>query len=140
MNHEYYCDNCIYNYTEAGKVLDFKEYNISANLDMIYAHIIKYSNLIFFNEHQRLFTANLTRGPQSVANQTCAYEEVLNNFCITDLAKKQTSKFQLLNCLEITFIQSCHLNSISQTNAKSYFRIAYFAFQALTCMSILLLI
>ena len=82
INCEYYCDNCMYNHIEAGQVLDFEEYNISAKLDMIYVYTKKYSDLLLFSECQRLFIANPTRGPQTTTNQTHAYEKTLNNFIL----------------------------------------------------------
>lgn len=68
MNYEHYYLNCIYNYIEASQVLNFEKYNVSAKLGMIYACIIKYSDLLFFSKHQKLFVANPTRGPQIIVD------------------------------------------------------------------------
>lgn len=62
INCEYYCNNYIYNYTEIGQILDFEEYNVSVKLGIIYVHIIKYFNLLLFNERHKLLITNLIRG------------------------------------------------------------------------------
>lgn len=48
INYEYCSDNYIYNYVETKQVLDFKAYDITAKLDIIYAHTTEYYNLILF--------------------------------------------------------------------------------------------
>lgn len=51
MNCKHWYDNYIYNYIEAGQVSNFKNYDVSAKLGMIYARTIKYSDLLFFSDH-----------------------------------------------------------------------------------------
>lgn len=46
----------MYNYINAGKVLEFELYNMTATkLVMIYERILKYSELQVFAEHNRLY-------------------------------------------------------------------------------------
>ncbi len=44
INCEYCCDNCIYNYREAGQVPMFEAYDVIAKLGIMYASTAKYSN------------------------------------------------------------------------------------------------
>ena len=53
-----YCDNCIYNYTEASQVPDFELYNVSARLAMMYERILEYSKLQISVKHNSLHTTN----------------------------------------------------------------------------------
>lgn len=61
INCEYYYNNCIYNYIKAGQVSDFKVYNITTKLGIIYIYIIEYFNLLLFSECQRVLAANLIK-------------------------------------------------------------------------------
>lgn len=61
LKYENYCDNFIYKKTKTKQVPKFDDYNITAKLNMIYKHIIKYLNLLFFKKHNRLLTTNLTK-------------------------------------------------------------------------------
>lgn len=81
IDHEYCCDNCIYDIVEAGQVPDFKVYNITTKLDIIYVHTTEYSDLLFSNEYERLLAKNL-RSPHTIVDQTYTCEEVLNNFAL----------------------------------------------------------
>lgn len=62
MDRKYCYDNYMYNYVKPSQIPNFKAYNITIKLGMIYAHIIKYSDLLLFSEYQRLLAANLTKG------------------------------------------------------------------------------
>ena len=56
------CENCsnnsMYNCGEAGPVLMFKAYDVTAKLGMIYTGRTEYSNLLLSDERQRLFAQN----------------------------------------------------------------------------------
>lgn len=82
MDFEYYCYNCIYNHIEIGQVPNFKAYNITAKLGMMYMYTIEYSDLLFFSECQRLLIKNSIRGSQTTANQIRVCEKALNNFML----------------------------------------------------------
>ncbi len=82
MDREYYCDNCMYNHVEVIKVPDIKRYHITARLGMIYTCITENSDLLLFCERQKLLAANLIRGPQTTADQTRIYKEVLKNIAL----------------------------------------------------------
>lgn len=53
---------------EVAQISDFKKYNISIKLNIMYVSITEYPNLLFFYKCQRLFTINLTRVLQTIAN------------------------------------------------------------------------
>lgn len=61
INCAHYYNNCIYNCRKAGQVLDFKEYNVSAKLGIIYIHIIEYYNFLLLSEHQKLLVLTPAR-------------------------------------------------------------------------------
>lgn len=61
IDHKYCCNNCIYNYKEAGQVPVFKVYNAIAKLNMMYAGIVEYSDLLFSSKCQRLLARNPLR-------------------------------------------------------------------------------
>lgn len=82
INCKYYCENCIYNYTKARQVSNFKVYNIIAKLDILYAHTTKYFNHRLFSERKKLLVTNATRDLQTIAKQIYAYEEALNSFTL----------------------------------------------------------
>ncbi len=82
IDHEYFCDNYIYNYREVRQIPVFKAYDITIKLDMIYTDIAKYSDHLFSNKYQRLLAKNLPRDPKTAAKQTCIYKETLNNFAL----------------------------------------------------------
>lgn len=71
----------MYNSVEIGQVLDFEMYKITTKLGMIYAYTIEYFDLLFSNKDKRLLAAN-SRSPQTIVDQTCVCEEVLNNFAL----------------------------------------------------------
>lgn len=49
INHEHCYDNCIYKYIDIGQVLNFKKYDISTKLDIMYIRITEYFNLLLFS-------------------------------------------------------------------------------------------
>ncbi len=65
LEHENYCDNCMYNNAEARQVPEFHGYNVTARLNMIYEHTIEYSNLLLSSERNRLLTTNPIRNPRT---------------------------------------------------------------------------
>ena len=79
---ENYCDNCMFNIREVGQVLVFEAYDLIAKLGMMYTDTTEYSNLLLSGERQRLFVRNPPRKSKTVAKQTYAYEEALNNFAL----------------------------------------------------------
>lgn len=57
-----YCyDNNMYNCRKTRQVSVFKSYNMTTKLDIIYAGITKYSNLLLSNKRQKLLTRNPSR-------------------------------------------------------------------------------
>lgn len=51
-------------------------------MGMIYISTIEYSDLLLSSKYKRLLIANPTRDPQTIADQTYAYKEALNNIVL----------------------------------------------------------
>lgn len=80
IDYEYCYNNYIYNYVEARQVPNFKTYNIIAKLGIMYAHIIEYSDFLLSSERKKLLVTNPTKGLETIVEQICVYEKILNSF------------------------------------------------------------
>lgn len=103
----------------------FEAYKMTAKLDMMYAGIAEYIDLLLFSEHQRLLTGNLSRGPRTVAKQTRICEEALNNFALSTWPNNRLAslKFQITwrQCLTKVAFRITSVEQLQKELLPGYF-------------------